>query len=82
MVRSDCRPVDRLDTQSMRWQADARIGREEMTLIAAFYTDTDPQDLVYHDQAECPYGEEIKRNGNDHPGTDGRRRCDWCSANR
>ncbi|HVA05830.1 MAG TPA: hypothetical protein VNG12_03715 [Acidimicrobiales bacterium] len=53
-----------------------------MTLVAAFHTDTDPEDPVYHDQAECPYGKEIKRNGNDHLGTDGRRRCDWCSDNR
>jgi hypothetical protein len=53
-----------------------------MTLVSEFYTDTDPEDPVYHDQAECPYGKEIKRNGNDHPGTDNRRRCDWCSEHR
>jgi H+-transporting ATPase len=53
-----------------------------MTLVPAFHTDTDPEDRVYHDQAECPYGKEIKRNGNSHPGTDNRRRCDWCANNR
>ena len=52
-----------------------------MTLVPAFHTDTDPEDPVYHDQAECAYGREIKRNGNDHPGPAGRR-CDWCTANR
>jgi len=48
--------------------------------VAAFHTDTDPSDPVFHDTSECPYGQEITRNGNDHPGTDGRRRCDWCAA--
>ncbi len=45
----------------------------------AFYTDTDLGDPVYHDNDDCPYGIEIKRHHNDHPGTDGRRRCDWCA---
>ncbi|MDQ2814234.1 MAG: plasma-membrane proton-efflux P-type ATPase [Actinomycetota bacterium] len=44
-----------------------------------FHTDTDPRDLVYHDSSDCPYGQEIRRDGNDEPGTDGRRRCDWCA---
>ena len=39
----------------------------------------DPEDPVYHDNRDCPYGQEIKRNGNDKTGTDGRRRCDWCT---
>jgi len=52
-----------------------------MTIVPAFHTDTDLEDPVYHDEAECPYGQEIKRNGNDHLGTDGRRRCDWCATN-
>jgi len=34
---------------------------------------------VYHDNSDCPYGQEIKRNDNDKPGKNGRRRCDWCS---
>jgi H+-transporting ATPase len=49
------------------------------TKVATFHTDTDPEDPVYHDNRDCPYGQEIKRNGNDKPGTGGRRRCDWCS---
>ena len=49
------------------------------TNLAAFYTDTDPGDPVYHDNADCPYGIEIKNNHNDHPGTDHRRHCDWCA---
>jgi H+-transporting ATPase len=51
-------------------------------LVNPFHTDTDPEDPVYHDQSECPYGQEIKRNGNNKPGTAGRRRCDWCARNR
>jgi hypothetical protein len=34
---------------------------------------------VYHDSSDCPYGQEIRRDGNDEPGTDGRRQCDWCA---
>ncbi len=49
------------------------------TRVAAFYTDTDPGDPVYHDNSDCPYGIEIKNHHNDHPGTDGRRRCSWCT---
>ncbi len=45
----------------------------------AFYTDSDPGDPVYHDNDDCPYGLEIKAHHNDHPGTDHRRRCDWCA---
>ncbi len=53
--------------------------RLESSPVAPFRTDTDPQDPVYHDRSDCPYGREIMHNGNDEPGTDGRRRCDWCS---
>jgi H+-transporting ATPase len=49
------------------------------TRTAAFHTDTDSDDPVYHDNSDCPYGIEIKNHHNDHPGTDGRRRCDWCT---
>ncbi|MGD0255932.1 MAG: plasma-membrane proton-efflux P-type ATPase [Acidimicrobiales bacterium] len=49
--------------------------------VAPFYTETDPEEPVYHDNRDCPYGQEIKRNGNDQAGTDGRRRCDWCTQN-
>ena len=53
-----------------------------MTLVSPFHTDTDPQDPVYHDQAECPYGREVKRDGNAKPGTGNRRRCKWCTEHR
>jgi hypothetical protein len=33
---------------------------------------------VYQDESECQYGKEIKADGNDIPGTDGRPRCDRC----
>ena len=46
---------------------------------APFHTNTDPVDLVFHDSSDCPYGQEIRRDGNDEPGTGDRRRCDWCA---
>jgi H+-transporting ATPase len=46
---------------------------------AAFHTDTDPRDPVFHDNTDCPYGLEIKNHHNDQPGTGHRRRCDWCA---
>jgi H+-transporting ATPase len=46
---------------------------------AAFYTATDGRDPVFHDNTDCPYGREIKTHHNDQPGTDHRRRCDWCA---
>jgi H+-transporting ATPase len=48
--------------------------------LGTFHTNTDPGDPVYHDSPDCPYGQQILGNGNDRPGTDGRRRCDWCTA--
>ena len=64
-------------------QPFARSTNSRMSLpsakVAPFHTDTDPEDPVYHDNRDCPYGQEIKRNHNDHPGTDRRRRCDWCT---
>ena len=61
----------------------ARAGRTDaMAKVPEFHTDSDdyrPEDkLVYHDNDECGYGNEIKRDGNDVPGTAGRRRCDRC----
>jgi H+-transporting ATPase len=47
--------------------------------VAPFHTDSDEDNPVYHDNSDCPYGQEIKRNDNDKPGADGRRRCDWCT---
>ncbi len=46
---------------------------------APSHTGTDPGGRCNHDSSDCPYGPEIKRNGNDTPGTDGRRRCGWCA---
>jgi H+-transporting ATPase len=46
--------------------------------VAPFHTGNEEEDPVYHDNGDCPYGQEIKRNGNDKPGMDGRRRCAWC----
>jgi H+-transporting ATPase len=47
--------------------------------VAPFHTDTDPEDPVYHDNRDCPYGKEIMRNANSKPGNGGRRRCEWCA---
>jgi H+-transporting ATPase len=47
--------------------------------VGPFHTDSDPDDPVYHDNVDCPYGLAIKQHGNDKSGTDGRRRCDWCT---
>jgi H+-transporting ATPase len=49
-----------------------------VTSATPFHTDTDPDDGVYHDNVDCPYGAEIKRHGNDEPGAENRRHCDWC----
>jgi H+-transporting ATPase len=52
--------------------------------VAPFYTDTDPGHTVYHDNDDCPFGQEIIEHANALPGQDGRRRCAWCTqhANR
>jgi len=47
--------------------------------VAPFHTDSDEDVPVYHDSGDCPYGQEIVRNGNDKPGKDGRRQCEWCA---
>jgi H+-transporting ATPase len=50
--------------------------------VAPFHTDVDtsPGEPVYHDSSACPYGKEIARDNHVSPGTDGRRRCEWCEA--
>ncbi len=53
---------------------------EAHAAVAAFHTDTDVDNPVYHDLVACPYGKEITRDGHDIAGTDGRRRCEWCDA--
>lgn len=53
-----------------------------MAKVPAFHTDSDdyrPEDkLVYHDNDQCGYGNEIKRDGNAKDGMAGRRRCYRC----
>jgi H+-transporting ATPase len=62
-----------------RSHVDQQPDVASMAKVTPFHTDTDPEDLVFHDNRDCPYGQEIKRNHNDHPGTAHRRRCDWCA---
>jgi H+-transporting ATPase len=57
-----------------------RLKSRAVVSVAPFHTDTDPGDPVFHDNSECPYGQEILAHGNDRPGTDDRRRCAWCAA--
>ena len=63
-----------------------------MSLVSPFHTDTDspfyhPRERwVYHDQSECGYGQEVKRNGHDiagigrDPNGNPRQRCDRCEG--
>ena len=64
-------------TQAAGSNGDARQPDAAESTVAAFHTDTDPDDPVYHDNSSCAYGQQIVRNGNNTPGRDGRRRCDW-----
>ena len=54
-----------------------------MTEVDPFHTDNEEYPPthrnVYHDESECEYGQEIKRDGNDVAGEDGRPRCDRCT---
>jgi H+-transporting ATPase len=87
---ADDPPVTNNDTNCDAASADAPKqraasggdGRQPLaakSTVAAFHTDTDPDEPVYHDDGGCAYGQEIVRNGNSKPGKDGRRRCDWCT---
>jgi H+-transporting ATPase len=60
----------------------ARKGAAHTSTVAPFHSDADSEHPVYHDTSDCPYGREIKSNGNDEPGTDDRRLCDWCARQR
>ena len=51
--------------------ADLPVEAAPAAKAAPFHTGTDPGDPVYHDSSDCPYGQEIKRGGNDTPGTAG-----------
>jgi len=63
--------------------ADAARDRDSTATGEPFHTDTDTDpdldDDVYHDNDDCPYAKEVKRNGNDKPGTENRRQCEWCN---
>jgi hypothetical protein len=53
-----------------------------MALVKPYYTDTDPQDPVYHIYDDCPRGSEVIRDGNAKQGMDNRRLCDFCKNKR
>jgi H+-transporting ATPase len=54
-------------------------GADQTAVVAPFHTTSDEEIPVYHDRSDCPYGQEIVQSGNDEPGIDDRRRCDWCA---
>jgi H+-transporting ATPase len=54
-------------------------GADRLSTVASFHTTSHEEIPVYHDRSDCPYGQEIIREGHDEPGTGGRRRCDWCA---
>jgi hypothetical protein len=53
-----------------------------MTLVPAYHTLTDPKDEVYHIYDDCPSGEVVIKNGNDHPGTNNWDLCRHCKKKR
>jgi H+-transporting ATPase len=77
MKRKDSVPAGATTTKPSASAGHARPAATSK--VAPFHTDTDPADLVYHDNSARPYGREITSNGNDEPGTDDRRRCEWCA---
>lgn len=56
----------------------AYIGGNTMAKVPAFHTTTDPTDEVYHVYDDCPAGEVVIANGNDVPGENNWRICDFC----
>jgi H+-transporting ATPase len=69
--------ADQRDQYSV--SATDRGGADGPSVVAAFHTTNDEGSPVYHDRSDCPYGQEIIRDGHVEPGTGGRRRCDWCA---
>jgi H+-transporting ATPase len=69
------------DTRTREYRSPADLPEKgaPSLRVAPFHTDGDEDNPVYHDNSDCPYGQEIKRNDNDKPGKNGRRRCDWCT---
>ena len=57
-------------------------GAGDSSTVQPFHSDADSERPRYHDRGDCPYGRAIKHNGNDAPGTDDRRLCDWCASRR
>jgi hypothetical protein len=51
-----------------------------MTRVAAYHTDTDPEDPVHHVYDDCPAGERVIKDGNAVQGTGGFRLCDFCNT--
>jgi len=50
-----------------------------MPYTPLFHTSSYEPDPVYHNNSKCEHGQEIKNDGNDLPGDDGRRVCDQCA---
>jgi H+-transporting ATPase len=73
------RPTDEQAVVSTVGTAASPPDADATATVAPFHTDTDPDDPVYHDNIDCPYGRAIKQHANDKSGQDGRRRCDWCT---
>jgi H+-transporting ATPase len=59
--------------------ATDRGGPDGTSAVAAFHATNQEEIPVYHDRSDCPYGQEIIRDGHVEPGTGGRRLCDWCA---
>jgi|GEM_PF-2190221 H+-transporting ATPase len=62
----------RLSAETLGSHAEGSKGVGADSTVPPFHTDTDPEDPVYHDNCDCPYGREIMRSGNSRPGKDGR----------
>jgi len=61
---------------------DPGIGGGQMGYVSTFHTssDEDGDKLVHHNQSECGYGQEIKRNGNQVAGAlAGSALCERCA---
>jgi len=54
-----------------------------MAKVQPYYTDTDPQDPVYHIYDDCPAGERVIKDGNAQAGKGPNgdyRLCDFCAS--
>jgi len=73
------RIIDPVRAHVVRPVATPGAGTPPTGTVAPFHSALDSHDPVYHDRSDCPYGREITVQGNDAPGEDHRRRCDWCA---